>query len=77
VARFSAWKIGALRYLVLLEAVVESEEERGEVAGLVERLYAARFRELPSFIVHLHSYCRRFNRWEVCRELLKDEVEED
>ena len=71
------WKIDALRHLALWEATVEDEEEKREVASLIERLYATRYRELPSFIVHLHNYCRRFNRWDVCRELLKDEIEED
>jgi len=77
VAKFSVWKIEALRVLALLEASAPGEEERRELSSLIERLYATRYRELPSFILHLRNYCRRYGRWEVCRELLKEEVKED
>jgi len=71
---FSEWKARAAQILVRRYSDATDERERKDLDYLISLLKNLRYRELARFILDLHHYCRNFNRHEVCREILREEI---
>jgi len=75
VVKFNDWKIQVAQKLVRLSAEAENEKERNDLNVLIVKLEGLRYRELASYLILLHEYCRKHNKWHVCRELLQEPIE--
>jgi len=71
---FSQWKARAAQVLVRIYSNTQDEKERKELDYLISELKNLRYRELARFILDLHHYCKNFNKYEVCNQILKEDI---
>ena len=74
--KFSEWKRRAMIKLMKLASDASSEKERNDLTALMDMLHTLRYRDLPSFLRYLWSYCQYHKKYDVCRELVREDIEE-
>ena len=74
--RFSEWKRKAMQKLIYLASTTASEKERRDLEALINQLTYLRYRDLVSFLRLLWAYCQYHRKYDVCRELVREDIEE-
>ena len=74
--RFSEWKRKAMQKLIYLASTTASEKERRDLEALINQLTYLRYRDLASFLRLLWAYCQYHRKYDVCRELVREDIEE-
>jgi len=75
--KFSEWKRKAMLVLLRLASNASSEKERNDLTALMDMLHTLRYRDLASFLRYLWAYCQYHGRFDVCRELVREDIEPD
>ena len=75
--KFSEWKRRAMIKLMKLASETNSEKERNDLTALMDMLHTLRYRDLASFLRYLWAYCQYHKKYDVCRELVQEEIEPD
>ena len=75
--RFSEWKKKSMQKLIYLASTASNEKERSDLEALINQLTYLRHRDLASFLRLLWEYCRYHRKYEVCKELVSEDIEPD
>jgi len=75
--RFSEWKKKTMFKLIKLASSASNEKERSDLSALINTLHTLRYRDLPSFLRLLWAYCEYHKKYEVCSELVPEDIESD
>ena len=75
--KFSEWKKKTMFKLIKLASSASSEKERSDLTALINTLHTLRYRDLPSFLRYLWAYCQFHRKYDVCRELVSEDIEPD
>ena len=75
--RFSEWKRKAMQKLIYLASTTTSEKERQDLEALINQLTYLRYRDLASFLRLLWAYCQYHKKYNICSELVQEDIESD
>jgi len=75
--RFAEWKRKAMQKLIYLASSTDNEKERGDLSALINMLHSLRYRDLASFLRYLWAYCHFHRKYDVCSELVSEDIESD
>ncbi len=75
--KFSEWKRKAMAKLIAMAASASDEKERSDLTALINELIYLRHRDLASFLRWLWAYCDYHKKYDICKELTEQEIEEE
>ena len=75
--KFSEWKRKAMQKLIYLASTATDEKERSDLTQLMDMLHTLRYRDLASFLRLLWAYCQYHKKYNICSELVQEDIESD
>jgi len=66
-----------MQKLIYLASSTSNDKERQDLETLINQLTYLRYRDLASFLRYLWSYCQYHRKYDVCRELVSEDIEPD
>jgi len=66
-----------MQKLIYLASTATSDKERQDLEALINQLTYLRYRDLATFLRLLWAYCSFHKRYDVCRELVREDIVSD